>query len=164
MANIYLLSITIGLCSGYFIFFALLPFLFNKRVNRVGKIDVFSVIIIAFLSLASYFLVNSISNIEISNRVLHASGGFLAFLVCFLVIRNSKLHLTKFQFFFFSFLIVTTLGVANEITEFFLQNYFNFLAATSINDTWLDLISNTVGLLVAAIIFTPFIPVEKELS
>lgn len=157
MAMIYLISITFGLCLGYFIFIALLPYLFDKKIARVGKVDIASVILVGILSLSSYFLVNKINNIEISNRILHASGSFFAFLVCYLVVRNSNLNLNKLQFFIFCAMVVTTLGVGNEIVEFFLQNYFGLVAATSINDTWLDLISNTVGLLIAAVIFTPFI-------
>jgi hypothetical protein len=95
---------------------------------------------------------------EFSNRVLHAyGGGFMAFLVCFLVVRDSKLSLTKFQFFIFSFLIVAALGVANEILEFFLQNYAGMIFSSHINDTWYDLMSNTIGSLIATVCFVPCI-------
>ncbi len=81
----------------------------------------------------------------------------MAFMVCFLVVKDSKLPVTKFQFLIFSALIATALGVANELLEFFLQHYFGFISAASVTDTWLDLLSNTVGILLASICFVPFI-------
>jgi glycopeptide antibiotics resistance protein len=90
-------------------------------------------------------------------------GGFLSLLICFLATRNSKTSLSKFQFFIISSLIVSTMGVANEIIEFLLQNYTNldFTFAQTINDTWLDLISNTIGALLGAILLTPFVRSRK---
>ena len=50
-----------------------------------------------------------------------------------------------------------SLGVANEIMEFILQNYAGFTFSTSINDTWYDLTSNVVGSIISALCFLPFI-------
>lgn len=99
------------------------------------------------------------------NRLLHAfGGGFLSFLICFLVVRDSGLKITRLQFFIFSLFVVTFLGVTNEIAEFFLQNYLAFHFADTINDTWLDLISNTVGALIGSVCFVPFIKSAKSSS
>lgn len=81
------------------------------------------------------------------NRLQHGlGGGFIAFLVCFFAAQDSKVRMTRFQFIALSILIVTSLGAANEILEFYLQNYLGLTMATTLNDTWLDLISNTIGI------------------
>ena len=82
-------------------------------------------------------------------------GGFLAFGVCFLAAKFSEVKLGRARFALFSFLLVTALGVLNEVIEFILQNYFDFFFTAKVNDTWLDLISNWVGILVAGLIFVP---------
>ena len=125
------------------------------------------------LSFSSYFLILSIcivafiasfsvKDLDLSNRILHTfGGGFVTFFVCFLVVKDTNLQISRFQFFVFSFLVTVSLGAANEILEYFLQNYLNFSFAKSANDTWLDLISNTFGALIAATILVPFIKKDK---
>ncbi len=97
----------------------------------------------------------------LSNRIQHAfAGGFAAFLVCYLAVRDLNISINKFQFFVFSSLIVTALGVGNELAEFIFQEYipiFPFQFAETPIDTWLDLVSNSVGVIVGALCFTPFI-------
>ena len=93
----------------------------------------------------------------LSNRIQHAfAGGFAAYLVCILVVRDLKLPMRQFQFVVFSILTVTALGVGNEVAEFMFQEYiplFPFLFAETPIDTWLDLVSNSVGIAVGAICF-----------
>lgn len=154
----YLVAISVSLCILYIILFFLFPELFNQERRKIELSSVKSVVLILLLSFFGYFIAFNISDTEWSNRFLHGfGGGFMALLVCFLVIRDTKLKINKFQFLVLSILIVTTLGVANEILEFLLQNYVGFTFATSINDTWLDLTSNAVGSLVAATSFVPLI-------
>lgn len=154
-----------GFILTYFILYKILfPILFEKPLLPLGKGTILSFLIIIVLSLINYFFIISFLNIEsgIGNRLLHAFGGaFIAFLVCFLVVKDGKLDISKFQFFIISLLMVTALGVVNEIYEFILQNYFDKIAAATVDDTWLDLISNTVGILVAGICFIPFINRKK---
>jgi len=122
------------------------------------KRDIISLFIIFLISFLVYIIAFRIPNEQLSNRFLHAfGGGFLAFLICFLIVKNTNLQLTKFQFFIFSFLLVTAMGVTNEILEFFLQNYAGFIFSASVNDTWLDLISNAVGALIAGAVLVPFV-------
>ncbi|MFZ2252730.1 MAG: hypothetical protein WAW13_00985 [Minisyncoccia bacterium] len=155
----YLVAISVSLCISYFVLFFLIPELFNQeRRRRIELSSIKSVVLILLLSFFGYFIAFNISDIELSNRFLHGfGGGFMAFLVCFLVVRDSKVRINKFQFLILSILIVTTLGVANEILEFLLQNFAGFTIAVTINDTWLDLVSNTVGSLLAAACFVPFV-------
>ncbi|MBM3204789.1 hypothetical protein FJZ48_02295 [Candidatus Uhrbacteria bacterium] len=86
----------------------------------------------------------------------------MAYMVCFIAAKDSRVSISKFSFFVFSVLIVTGLGVANEIIEFIGQNYFHYLFAPHINDTWLDLISNTVGIAVGSACFVPFANFRKN--
>jgi hypothetical protein len=158
----YLLIITFVLCSIYFFLFCFLPIFFGKEMDKISKKAVSSVIIILAVSFFVYYLSFTISNIEIANRILHIfGGGFLAFWVCFLAVYDGRLKINKFQFFIFTILFVTALGVLNEIIEFFLQNYAHMMMAPDINDTWLDLISNTIGLIFASLIFVPFVNRQK---
>lgn len=158
----YLLLITVAMCAAYFLFYFLFPYFFGRPAAKLNKKSVLSLVYIAALSIFSYFLSAQIPNAELSNRVLHAlGGGFLAFLVSFLVVKDSKLAINRFQFFVFGSLLAVALGVANEIAEFFLQNYLHYVAAATINDTWQDLISNVVGVLLAAPIFVPLIQKTK---
>ena len=78
----------------------------------------------------------------------------MSFFICFRVVRDSRLLISKFQFFVFSVLVVTAMGVGNEIVEFVLQNYMPLVFSVDINDTWLDLISNGLGMLLGAALFT----------
>jgi hypothetical protein len=116
------------------------------------------VIIIGVLSIVSYWISFLIPDVQFSNRFLHAfGGGFLGFLVCFLAVKDNNLKIDRFRFFVFSFLIVIALGVANELMEFILQTYTHFIFSPTSTDTWLDLASNLVGIILAAAIFVPFV-------
>jgi hypothetical protein len=158
----YLLVITLGLGLSYLC----LKFVFSWFFLQTDKVSnqrkIFSFGLICFFSLLVYFLVSQIPSVELANRLLHGlGGGFLAFFVCYLVVRDNHFIINKIQFFILSALLVTALGVANEIIEFIMQNYWQFTMAPSINDTWLDLISNSVGLLMAGAIFVPCIDRQK---
>ncbi len=154
----YLVFMTFSLCLTYFVLFYFSPLFFNTSAVKISAKSLRSIAVIVLLSTLGYLIAFNIPDLELSNRFLHAfGGGFMAFLVCFLAIKDSKLPINKFQFFVFSILIVVTLGVANEVLEFFLQNYFDVKASSNINDTWLDLISNIVGAALAGICFTQLI-------
>jgi Sec-independent protein secretion pathway component TatC len=154
----YLILISVSLCILYFVLFFIFPELFNQERRKIESSSFVSILLILLLSFLGYFIAFNISDTELSNRFLHGfGGGFMAFLVCFLIVRDTRLKINKFQFFVLSILIVTALGATNEILEFFLQNYVGFVFATTINDTWLDLISNAVGSLLATGCFVPFI-------
>lgn len=154
----YLLLISFGLCVTYVLLYFLFPFFFKGKTVRLTRQSLYSIIYIILLSLLIFVVSLSVTNLELGNRVLHTfGGGFLSFFTCFLVVRDSKLPINKFQFFILSFLVAIALGVANEILEFFFQQYFHIIFAATVNDTWLDLISNTVGALIAGACFTPLI-------
>ena len=158
----YLLLITLGFCVVYGFLYLLFPLFFvDKLVPFRRRIFASLFYIIGFYFLISFISIN-ISDVNWANRFLHIfGGGFLSFAVCFLVVKDTKLHIGKFRFFTFSFLIVLSLGVANEILEYVLQNFTELSFATTASDTWLDLASNCIGALLAGMFFVPFIKTLK---
>lgn len=159
----YLLLITAGLVTSYFGISYLLSYFFEQRRPQFGRRTVMSLVVISAASLLGYIIVLNIPNPELANRILHGyGGGFLAFLVCFLSVQDCKIKLTTFQFIVMSVLIVTALGVMNEILEFILQNYFALNFSDTINDTWFDLVSNSAGILAAVILLVPFLKLTSN--
>ncbi len=159
----YLIALSCLLCIAYILFIWLFSYFFAGKTARIPERAIVSLPIIFFLSLIGYAVSFQFNDIEVGNRVMHGfGGGFLAFLVCFLAVADSKLKIDRVRFFIFAFLLVTAMGVANEIAEFVLQQYGTLASATSVTDTWHDLISNTVGALLAAAVFLPFINSAKK--
>lgn len=153
----YLILITISLLLSYFVVGAIFSLLFIEKFPTFPSKAFVSMFVIFVSSLCSYMIVSFIPHAQVANWVLHGlGGGFLAFLVCFLVVRDIVLPISRFQFFIVAMLLVGTLGITNEILEFLLQNYAGMTFALSVNDTWYDLISNTMGALVAAFVLVPF--------
>lgn len=154
----YLLFITSALCLAYFLLYQLFSLFFKNTTASLNTKSVSSIVLIVILSFISYAVSLSIEDKQLSNRVLHAfGGGFLSFLICFRIVKDSKLKIGKFQFFVFSFMVVCAMGVGNEVLEFFLQKYTDFVFANSPTDTWLDLMSNTAGTLIGSVLLVPFL-------
>ena len=154
----YLLLLTLGMGGVYVGLFSLFPYFFKNTHPALNRRSLYSILYIFLFSLLVYTVSFSLTDQNLGNRIMHTfGGGFLAFFTCFLAVRDSQLRIGKFQFFLFSFLIVISLGVANEIMEFILQNHFNFIFSQTINDTWWDLTSNLIGALIASAILIPFI-------
>jgi len=152
----YLVLVTLGLCVAYVGLLFLFPMFFEQTRASVTKKSFHSIAIIVLGSLAGYAVALSIPNLEIGNRVLHGfGGGFMGFLVCYLAAKDSGLQVNRVQFFLLSALVVTALGVGNELLELFLHYVVGFVFAKSPNDTGLDLLSNTVGILIAAACLVP---------
>lgn len=163
----YLILATFALCFSYFIIAIIFSLFFKNEFPVFTSKSFRSVSTILIASVITILIAISIPDPELSNRILHGlAGGFMAFFVCFLVVRDYKTPISTFQFFIFSALMVTALGVVNELAEFFIQHYtpfFHIVFSASPLDTWLDLVSNTVGILVAAVCFVPFINKNKQL-
>ncbi len=160
----FLLFLLICLVLFYIALLALIPLFFEQPVKNFFKnISPLSIALILVLGFLSFFVSFMIPNYELGNRFLHAvGGGVMGFVVCFLATKDSSISMSKFQFFSFSFLIVTMLGVGNEILEFCVQNLTPFVFASTINDTWLDLISNTTGAFFAGLVLTFFYKKPKK--
>jgi hypothetical protein len=156
---IYLSLVTIVMAISYFpIRYLLLYFFQTSKPRAIGSQWIVSCLAIIVFSLGVYIVSYAIPDLEWGNRIVHAfGGGFLAYMVAFLAAKDSGLAPDRVKFFIFTFMLVMTLGIGNEVVEYLLQNVFNFTAAPHINDTWLDLISNIVGTLLAAGLFTPYL-------
>ena len=158
VANIYLLVIALGLCVLYTSLLWFFPYFFGKPSAVKQAFSLRSIAYLLALYTFVIWIVFSMEDIELGNRILHSvAGGFAAFMTCFLAVRDTRLPLSRLRFFIFSALLVTSLGVVNELAELILSFFVEFDFPRHIDDTWFDLASNTVGLLVAALVFTPFI-------
>jgi len=152
----HLALVTLAMCATYFILLALFPFFFAQKITPPQRKPLLPLVYIVLFSALAYAVSFSIQDLELGNRILHIfGGGFLGFLICFLAARDSKVDINKFQFFLFSALIVLALGTVNELLELVLQNCFGIVSAASIDDTWLDLASNVVGMIIASICLVP---------
>lgn len=155
---LYLMVITAGLCAAYVALIFFFPFFFQIKSSKVSKRSIVrSLFALILLSIAGYAVAFSIPDLELGNRVLHGfGGGFMAFFACFLAAKDSRLPIDRVRFFILCALIVTALGVANELAELFLERCCGLPLPETLDDTWLDLMSNTVGLLLASACFVPF--------
>lgn len=154
----YLWLIVLLACINYGLMLYFFPLFFGIRRKWQHSFSYHSVILICVYGAIVHVGTALISDPILQNRALHVfGGGVLALLICYLAERDTRLPISAFQFIVISFLIAIALGVANEILEFVLQNYLGILAAESINDTWLDLISNVIGSGFAVAFLAPLI-------
>ncbi len=159
----YHLVIIAGLSFAYVAFFLYVPMFFQKKPALSARVSLFSVLWIVLASVAVDIVSFQIPDEQIANRVMHIfGGGVISFLVFFLAVKDAKLKLGRSQFFILGFLLVATLGVFNEIIEFFLQQYAHVVFSDTVTDTWLDLTSNTIGALLGGAVLTPFIPRPRK--
>ncbi len=161
--DFYVFIVALGLCVMYFVLSYCLAHFFEWDSPKLKlRTSLHAIASILFVALLVFTAMNIVDDRQIANRIEHAfGGGFLAFLVCYLVARDLGRPITRFQFFALSFLVVTALGVANEILEFYAQEYFGVILAKNLNDTWLDLISNTVGAFIGASLFVPLLKQKR---
>ena len=158
----YLLGLSIIYCIVYLILFFGISFFFTNCLAKPKLRSIGSIGLILLFYFSVLVISGLISDPEWSNRILHTfGGGFLIVLVTFLVIRDSNTRINAFQFIVTGLSVAALVGIANEIFEFILQNQFGFMFANSINETWFDLISNTVGSIIASLLIVPFVKVEK---
>lgn len=123
----------------------------NKKINK-KSLKKKSFLIILLSSILIFSIMLFIKDIELANRFQHAiGGGFLAMLISYLAFKDSNANLNKLEIFILSVLLVTFLGVLNEIAEFFVQANTNLIFSHSIEDTWLDLTSNMFGIILGSL-------------
>lgn len=152
----YLVLLTIGYCFAYFVLGWVFQLFFP--VGKGNKINWQSLLLIIIFSIIAYTASFLMPNLELGNRVLHIfGGGVISFFICYLVVKDKQIKISPLLFFIFSFLIITTMGVANELLEFFLQKFISFIFSANQYDTWWDLLSNLIGILLGALIFIPLL-------
>ncbi len=161
----YLLGLSVIYCAAYLMLFFGISFFFTNHLPKLNLDSLKSVTFILLFYFGVLVMSSLISDPEWSNRTLHTfGGGFLIVLVTFFAIKDSGTKINVFQFIIIGISIAALFGIANEIFEFILQNYFGFIFADSINDTWLDLISNSIGSILASVFIVPFKKSLKTVS
>jgi hypothetical protein len=161
----YLLFLVGSFMLTYFGLFLLFPAFFEGRLARPTARSAFSLGLILVTLLAILVLVVSVPDQTIGNRLLHAlGGGFLSFLICYRVAVDTRVAMSSFQFLVFGALVVTALGVGNEILELFFAVYLRADFQSDGYDTWLDLVSNTVGAGIGAAVFVPLLRLRRFLT
>lgn len=161
---LYTFFITIAMCVFYFAIYWTHHHFWPNHKTSLDRRSFWAVLGIFIASnLISLFALTT-DHVEFGNRILHAvGGGVLGYLAWFLAVRNFNLPLGRLSGFVIGFMLITTLGVANEIAEFILQEYFHYgIFALSDIDAWLDLTSNTIGILCATLVVLPLWP-KKQL-
>ena len=145
----YFLTLSIGYLLAYpLITWSIQLFFRERKSTQLSFIH--ASIIFAWL-LVSIVWAQMISDIEISNRILHACGGGMAIvLITYCASRASRIVLSRFQFFCIAFAIASIFGICNELFESVLQWVYGMRFALSVEDTWYDLWSNSIGALIAA--------------
>lgn len=159
----YLILVALAYCVAYIGLLYLFSLFFRGPAVRWEHISLRSLALIVAWFGGVVYITFILPDLEIGNRILHAfGGGFLVVGMCWLVVRDLDLQLSPLEFFLFSFLVVNTLGVGNEIMEFILQTFSPLSFAQSVNDTWLDLSSNVTGALIANALLIPLFHIKKK--
>jgi len=155
----YLLALIVPFCLAYFILGAIFSLFFDGKLPSFSlSKSARSLLVIVSFALGVFAIISSVSDPELGNRIEHAlGGGALASLICFLAVKDTRVSIGRFQFFVFVALIVTSLGVLNEIVEFFLQTHTRIIFSGNALDTWRDLSSNTAGIALALAALSPFV-------
>lgn len=159
------LAIIAVMCVSYFADAIFIAWLFEQPKPRFNRRAIGSVAIIATCIIIAYVLADIIPDVELGNRFQHALGGGLtAFLACFLACRDTDIDIGRIRFAVVALLIVTAMGVGNELLEFLLQTHSHYIFADNALDTWRDLASNAVGATIAAILLTPWQHTKRKSS
>src|SRR4051812_24709864 len=113
----YHFALALGLSLSYLAFYYGFPWLFGAPRPPLGERNWHSALIIGVFALGSLWISLHIHHDrQLANRVLHVLGGGAAgFLACFLAARDAGLALGRLRFFVFAALVVTALGVGNEL-------------------------------------------------
>lgn len=156
----YHLALAAGLCLAYVaLAYAFAWFFAGARARLTAAQVLRAIVPIAFVVVTADAVSIAIVDWQLSNRVLHIfGGGFAGFLTCALAARDAGLSIGRLRLIAIAALIVTFMGVANELLEFALQQYAHFRFAAGPLDTWFDLASNTVGIALGAALFTWLVP------
>ena len=150
--------IVLAMCASYFAVAAFFAWLFEKPFPTFTHKSFFSVLLISVCVSAAYVIADVSANVELGNRLQHAlGGGFAGVLVCFLSARDTQLRIGRLRFMAMALLMVTAMGVANELLEFILQTHSHYIFSDNPLDTWRDLASNTAGACVGLVILAPFV-------
>lgn len=124
------------------------PYLLERGV-RAGSIRSLLCIVALSLIFSSFSML--FPEWSFGNRLQHAlGGGALMVFVVYRVLVDTQIRIRPLQFVVLSVLIATSAGVAYELLEFLGEMLTQMSFQSGTYDTWLDLLSNSVGALLAA--------------
>jgi hypothetical protein len=151
---LYLVAIAIGMLTLYILCYFVSQKLFKRSQCKLTKQSIISLLLILIFSVCVYFVsYHLITNKVLGNRFLHIfGGGFTLFIVVFLALKDAKIKLKSWVVLLIGFMVVTLLGLFNEVLEILIQKNIGFTLATSLDDTLLDLLSNNIGLVLAYLV------------
>lgn len=153
----YHVAIVLGLCLAYVLLAYGLAWFFE--MPGPVRLSWRAAALIAAVAIAADAGSSMIRDWQLANRALHIfGGGFVGYLACVLAVRAAGLALGRARVALLCALLVTALGVGNELLELVLQRYFALTFAAGPLDTWLDLASNTIGIALAMLILAPLAP------
>ena len=125
---------------------------FEKASTPQARKAFHSLTFVVVMLAVAFFISHLITDFWWSNRIQHAlGGGATVFFLCWRIVGDAELRISKMQTFIFCFLIVTALGVGNELVEYVMQHWSVFVFAQTVDDTWLDLWSNAIGALISGV-------------
>lgn len=158
LLGIYVGALLLGTVLAYFVSSILFSYFFLNRFPKFSHQAIRSLLILCAVAAVIFVVSFSIPNPELGNRLLHgAGGGFLATFLCLRIFNDLHIKPRLFQFLLFTALAVAAMGVANEVMEYFLQEYSFLIFSNNMNDTWLDLLCNSIGTAVGLIVCAPFV-------
>lgn len=154
MTILFFIFMVFALWATYGMVWFGLPYFWGQKRAPASARNVYSLMVVLCVFTISFLVSVFVSDPAIGNRILHAfGGGFTAFVVYALAARDSQVVHTRFQFFVLGFLLVTTLGVCNELAEFAGEYITTLSFVPDVYDTWYDLLSNTVGIVIAMFLY-----------
>ena len=149
---------TIGICATYVLLRFFVPRFFNLARDITIDARAFrSALIITITCIVGYALGAYVPDPWWADRARHVVGGGLAVtLACFLALRESAPRLGVLRFAVVAAFLVSTLGLANECSEFLLGITDSNYTFDPYGDTEWDLVSNAAGLIIGICMLAPF--------
>ncbi len=145
-----------------------LPFLVERKYHIRLPIDFTSAIIIfIYLSLFLGEIRGYYTRFWWWDVLLHISSsialGFAGFIILYVLYKSNKIKANPFWFALFSFFFAIGIGTLWEIFEFGMDQLFGFnMQKTGLIDTMWDLIVNSLGAFLVALIGFFYFKFEKE--
>lgn len=150
-SDMFMLLFALFYAAAYVFLAYLCTSFFGAGRPRFGMDALRSILLLSFAIVAVFVVVAFMPDAELANRLQHGvGGGVLGVILCLLVCNDQRVRISRPKFIVWSALIVTALGVGNELLEFFVQTHTRFIFAENALDTWRDLASNSVGIALAA--------------
>ncbi len=98
-------------------------------------------------------IIFSLNQNKFGNFLLHASGGVSSVFLYVYLIKTLKINFNWRLATLLAFAFVSTLGVMNELAEYFLELIGIGIYSHDTHDTWRDFVANTTGVALTWLIY-----------